>query len=520
MGACTTARGFSRAFLLLVSLYATLTFSFVDAGARADELPDAATIRERSAAAVGAEPKNYVDVIDEPGGTYTTYQRGDDVRIVDDLGDVKSQSGTYKGDRWHQDDNGHTVVDEPDPGLATPEKTVTRVSRVTTPVDAYAVSTLNSKGLGTIDYYDPLTWYIVRREHVYERGRTVTTYADFAAFGPRHLAKHWTTTTVDGDTASYTRRSYTVDAATEDDVTMPSSARTLVVYPFGVNSVSLPVRFTERDIIVRVMIGGKGYDMLLDSGAADIAIDPIVAAQNGLHVTPLGKSSVNAGVYSEGSAVVPAMSLGALTMSNVAVHVLPVSFEDDDEKAGVSTKVVGLIGFDFLCESGITIDYVHHTVTAQRDGTYSPPTGKDTIALPLRLGSQQPMISVSINGVVAERTLVDTGAEAELMVFDYFARRHPEAIVDHGVFRGGSPAIFSGVGGNFMANPHTVNSMRLGYLNFHDFTIYQVVSRGVYENDQDALFGSTLLAFFDVHFDYPNGMMYLVPNKNFKAAKS
>jgi hypothetical protein len=518
MGACTTARGFSRAFFLLVSLYATLTFSFVDAGARADELPDAATIRERSAAAVGAEPKNYVDVIDEPGGTYTTYRRGDDLRVVDDQGDIKSQYGTYKGDSWHQDENGHTVIDEPDPGFATEEKMVTRVSRVTSPVDGYAVSTLNSSGIGHIDYYDPQTWLKVREEHVYARGRTVTSYADFATFGPRHLARHWTTTTVDGNTASYTRRSYAVDAATEDDVTMPSSARTLLVYPYGVDSVSLPVTFTpDGQIIVHVMIGGKGYDLALDSGSDDITIDPIVAAQNGLRVSHLMKNGANAGLLTQGSAVVPSMSVGKLTMSNVAVSVLPFTSQSDEK-----TKVVGLLGFDFLCESGITIDYVHHTVTAQRDGTYAPPKDPHTIALPLRLGTQIPTISVSINGVVAERTEVDTGADLELFVFDSFVRRNPGAIVDHGIRGAGyAPEMFSGVGGNFMATAHVIDSMRVGSVNFHDFIVYTVASRGSYEtSDRDALFGSTLLSFFDVHFDYPNGMMYLVPNKNFNAAKS
>jgi predicted aspartyl protease len=264
----------------------------------------------------------------------------------------------------------------------------------------------------------------------------------------------------------------------------------------------LPSTFADDGhVLVRLTINGRGLDFLLDSGASSITIDPGVAQQLRLTVSKRDQSSANAGRFMTGAAVVPLMTVGDLTMRGAVVSIVPLGFDFPGEKA------VGLLGFDFICESSITIDYEHKTVTAERFGSYAAPEGPHVIALPLRLGSQVPMTSVIINGAIAERMMIDTGAAGPFVLFDYFQRRHPETL----------PAVRQGVrmngaGGEFDAHRAQFDAVTIGNVKFAHFVGYLVASRSSYSGDADGVIGPDFLHFFDVHLDYPNGTIYLVPN--------
>jgi hypothetical protein len=131
-----------------------------------------------------------------------------------------------------------------------------------------------------------------------------------------------------------------------------------------------------------------------------------------------------------------------------------------------------------------------------------------------RLNSQSPMANVSINDVVADRILLDTGGAGPFMLFDYFSRRNPDAL------RGacaGDTQLF-GVGGSFDAEICTIKHFVFGQVDFRDFAGYHVTSAQAYDDDSDGIIGPDLLSLFTLGLDYTNARVYLTPNSTGRLA--
>lgn len=481
--------------------------------ARADEAGlDLAAVRAKMKQA-NTRPANWRETIvstSTDGLTTTTrhLHRGDDWRDIVERGPFHTEQGEVKGDAWHQNDNGQTVADEPDPGHAAPEKTTTTLSRVHAPVEAYVIAVLNARGWGDKEYVDPATWLVVRRETIGASGTVVTRYDDVRADGGRTFAHHWITENGYSRTTRESRiTAYDANDVSADDVAMPPNRRALVSFPPGLSSVALPAKFGREHVFVRITIGGRGLDFVLDTGASGITLDNTVARQLGL--TAYGThSAITAGRYTTARTIVPEMRVGQLTMKNVAVQLVPDGL---DETFGV--KSVGLLGFDFLAELGLTIDYEHERVTAVPEPAYVVPAGKYVIPLDVRIGEGSPMVTVAVNGALSERFILDTGGAGSFMIFDTFARKHPEALHDEG---GGDAFArsmsFEGIGGAIRTQPYQLKKLKIGPLAFNDFVGYRVMSATSYEGDDDGIIGVDFLKMFTLGLDYANSRVYLVPN--------
>jgi hypothetical protein len=121
------------------------------------------------------------------------------------------------------------------------------------------------------------------------------------------------------------------------------------------------------------------------------------------------------------------------------------------------------------------------------------------------------MTDVTINGALAERFIVDTGGVGTFLLFDYFARRHPEALANQA---DGSrrPVRFHGIGGAFDTRSYRIAALELGNIRFTDFVGYRVTSAGSYAGAADGLIGDVFLRMFTLGIDYGNSRIYLVPN--------
>jgi predicted aspartyl protease len=485
----------------------------LSAPAFADEAPpDAAAIREhvRTAAAVPDAYRRTTVMTSSDGTTTTTRyaERGDEWREIVERGPFHTEYGKTKKTEWHQNENGQTVIDEPDPGVAAPEATTTKVTRVHEPVEAWLVSDLNKRGHGTRVFVDPDTWRVVRRETVTANGTIATVYDDFRSDGGRVFAHHWKTENGYAHTTSDTRvTAYDAGAVPDAAVAMPDSRRRLVTFPAGVPSVTLPSKFGRSHVIVRIMVGNRGLDFLLDSGASGITLDNDVARQLGLPA--YGEhTEVTARRYTSAQTIVPEMHLGDLVMRDVVVDTAPSLGEIEP-----GYKAVGLLGFDFLSELGVTIDYEKKQVTVVREPDYVAPQGNRVFWLDVRIGDGVPHTDVRINGALSERFILDTGHGGTFMIFDAFARKHPEALVDKGGGGDLRDVEFYGVGGTFETRPYQLGSVKVGGLNFQDFVGFRVVSAHSYDDStEDGLIGADFLKMFTIGFDYANGRVYLVPN--------
>jgi len=485
-----------------------------------DQLPDSTTIYERVRAASGVVPTNYREVIEaaESNGVHsrtTRFVMGHNYRYDTVADTIETQAGSYKGDAWHQNVNGITVIHELPPGLATPDTFETKVTAIDTPVIGYRIAHLNARGYGTVDYVDAKSWEVVRSESIDAAGTSTTEYGPRVTFGAMHLPQHWHVHNVDSALdLDYTRVSYESDAVTDADVTIPSNRRQLVEFPPGVDSVVLPSFFGRGNhIFVRLTVDGTGYDFLLDSGAGTgITVDPSAVAKMHLKTFNQMQNAANAGRIDTANARIDALAIGPLTMHDIVVSEVPMTMQESDVKG------VGLLGFDFFAELGVAIDYDHKTVTVHRYGTYSVPTGPGTNVLPIRLDSQQPAVTARINGAIAERILLDTGGFGPFLLFDYFARRHPEALVDKGA-RGlnARPLQLRGVGGAIGTRAYDLAEIDLGSVRYTNFIGWVVTSKS-YGGNQDGLFGPEFLMVYDVFFDYPNGQVALTLNETGRRA--
>ncbi len=106
------------------------------------------------------------------------------------------------------------------------------------------------------------------------------------------------------------------------------------------------------------------------------------------------------------------------------------------------------------------------------------------------------------------------------MLFNYFARRHPEALSGRNAKPRVTPVEFEGVGGTIETKPYQLAEIDFANIRFVDFLGYVVTSNG-YGYDADGLFGTDFLHFYDVFLDYPNGQIVLGLNEvGRKAARS
>lgn len=478
-----------------------------DAGAAS--VPDLATLRARVAAAEGTRPQRdkvtETYVHGETSGRRVVLRSGHDLRVDDTFGPFTTSSGTFGGQRWRQNENGETVLEQPDPGHALAETKTTSVTHVTAPVDAFVIAVLDARGEGTKEYIDRVTSRLIRHDDIDAVATTVTTYDDFRKTNGFVRPWHWTIR--DGhpeNDAEY--HVVSDDGVSAADLQIPANRRILVEFPAGKTIVDLPAREFGSQFQVRVGIGGRGYDFTLDSGAAGISLDEDVVRELGLKTYGAFSNDYNAGRFRESRAVVPEMSVGELKMHDVAVTTIPHLATGAD---GVY-KSVGLLGFDFIGDVALAIDYMNGRVTATSPEAFRPRKDPRTFAIPIRLGTGIPQTDVMVNDALGERFAIDTGWGTNMGIFDFFARRHPEAMGGE-TYAGNEPR-FIGVGGEVRATPYRFASVKVGNIVFKDFIADRIASTKQYAFGDDGVIGVGLLQHFTVYTDYGNSTLYLVPN--------
>ena len=300
------------------------------------------------------------------------------------------------------------------------------MTRVRAPSDAYAIATLNAKGFGRKELVDAATWHVLRRERIVATGTITTTYDDVRDDQGRVFAHHWHVDNKIAQTTSDSRvTEYVPGAVSDAELARPPSRRALVAFPDGVTSVELTADFADH-VYVPVRVGDTEVDFVLDSGASGIVVDTNVAKRAGLRL--YGEHAhVVAGRATYARAVAPELHVGPLAMRDVMVGVIPLGWTG--KRGG---RIGGLLGFDFLAQLGVTIDYAQRRVTVVPGSAYVPPSGPETTALPARFGRGIPLVTASFDGAVAERMGLDTGANGSFLLFDYFTRPNPERAPDDG----------------------------------------------------------------------------------------
>ncbi len=495
--------------LVLAALAAaTRSVRAADAGCT-PPTPDA--LRTAIAAAIGKTPGSTSTtlVFSENGlaGRRVTLRDGADYVETTTVGPFRTARGSRHGTAWHQDENGQTILEAADPGHATGDPAVTTIACAAAPLAGYVVSVLDGAGYGSRAYVDSQTYRVYRQDLIAATTVTTTTYDDFRTTGGRTIA--WHRHRSDGIAANESdERIVALDAAplAETELAIPAS-RALVAFPTGAASVSLPARLERQKFLVRATIGTRGLDLTLDTGdSAGITLDEDVVRALGLRIYGERANTENAGRAPTGRAIVPELRIGALVMRDVVVTTLPhLAFESPGR-----FKSVGLLGYDFFAGAALRIAYAERSVTAIDLATFAGPAEPAAIRVPVRLALGIPLADVTLGDSLGERFAIDTGASGSLLVFDYFARRHPEALAPPAAAKGGT-ATMGGVGGRFEVRNYRLERVRFASTDFRDLAASRILGKA-YGGTIDGLLGADFLSGFTVYADYRDALFYFVPH--------
>lgn len=463
---------------------------------------------------------------------YAGLHSGDDFKHTETVGPFTDSFGRYQGQRWRQNENGITNVlqdtvraDEEDESTfiddtENPKNDVSMLGEVTSPIDAYVVQVAKKLFGDTYYswlYFDVKTGFLDRVDIGGDDDRTVVTYDDYRT--ANGVAEPWHTHFSDNNPANATDERVTATTfgttATNDDLSIPPTRQNFVQFPAGAAEVDMPSDISVSDLeylnisfadpLVRITINGRGLDFLLNSTANDMEIDYSVAKQLGL--SEYGPYETDGSLTYPTRAIVPSMSIGTLGLKNVNVTVTQMS---DYENTG--QKAVGVIGYDFLANAVVEIDYVHNVVKAYDPAQFIPPS--DSQATPTNIDDGIPFVSAQIGQSDGDYFLLDTSAPATLLD-PAFWQAHPADVQDQGVGRG-----YSGLFRGTSIKPTQLKTLIFGGVQFQEFVAYESTDGSADEGvENDGVLGYDFLQFFNVYFDYPQHMIYLELNDNFYKSK-
>lgn len=486
-------------------------------------------ILARWKSAVGTEPKgasieDWTFEDNAAKGRERDVHSGTDYRETTTVGPVSYQYGRYQGQGWRQNENGLVVLLADvhkrdalssaalrDPGNTTDVRVL---GEVTQPEPAYVVEVAPQGGRKKWLFLSKSTGLLTRTELAFPDRRATVVEDDYrTTSGYTRSWHHVETDTFDvAHPSDWRLVTYETGVRLDPkELEIPGNARTLDEFPAGVSRVEIPSRFIDTDVIVRLNVNGRGLDFLLDSGSSEIVFDRKVTQELGLkpYYTSIGAT---AGVYVESQIVVPRIDVGQIAMTNVAASSLPFHYN-----ASGDTKVVGLLGFDFIADAVIHVDYFHHKVFAIRPDAFSIDSLVEPIEIPVALDDGVPMTEARVGDALGSHFIIDTGAD-DILLFSEFARAHKADIIDVGygkqVNRDLPSISASGVGGTFRILPIQLKSFHFARVNFINFLVWQVESAPSFEGeDADGLIGWEFLHLYDLYFDYRNGRLVLVKNE-------
>src|SRR5579872_3398041 len=365
-------------------------------------------------------------------GTQTTVSSGDDFREDTTLGPFKTARGSYHGRRWEENENGLIVdltgLHERDSvdgaalheSLITPHG-VTLLGEAASPSASYVVRVEPAGGRLEYVFYDKTTFLITRIERLIDGQRVVETYDDFRAVAG--VTEAWHLHTSDGrryNDEDWEMQSLVVGTPSDDAALHPPDPRGSAM--FSSTQGTLPAHIVDDRVIVTTQINGRAVILQLDSGAAGILLDRSVA--DALKLPIYGKQTqTTAGTYVANDAVIPTMTIGPVTLHDVAVQTAPFH-------GWAGTPISGLLGFDFIDQCVVHVDYANDRVEVFAPGSFTAPSG--AISLAIRLDDRVPALAAKIASTRADAFILDTGADRS-MLFSNFTLEHPGAITDQGL---------------------------------------------------------------------------------------
>lgn len=273
-------------------------------------------------------------------------------------------------------------------------------------------------------------------------------------------------------------------ALSADDFHPPSP---IAFWSFGSGN-PFPIKITRDRILVDATVNGVKGRFILDTGADGIYLDDQFADRAKVKILRgTGEAETVAGSVPIRARNADTIMLGDATLHNVIVH--SQNFRSEDYRGLDAADYDGLMGYDLFAAAVVKLDVYGSKMTILNPT--SDVSDIKGIALIVDLSDSVPAVPMTLNKSVPVNAVLDTGNPG--LVFmneDRLKKNH----VSMGFFGCAS-----------------VHSLTLGPITYAQ---QAGCDWGFPFNTKDVLLGYDFLKHFDFVFDYPQGRMYMTPNKN------
>jgi hypothetical protein len=275
------------------------------------------------------------------------------------------------------------------------------------------------------------------------------------------------------------------------------------------HSAVIPFDLDGNSVVVNVRVNNSApMKFFFDTGAAMSAVSTRVAES--LRLKKIGDADVKGTGGNVPGSIAGGVSLNVpgVTVSNQRVVVISL----DDFPCEVR-DIVGFIGYDFIKEFVVEIDYEAKVIKLSDPARYRYQGHGELQALTIK---RTPFVHAKIK-LAGQEPLdglfeIDTGSESTLIINTPFVKRHKlrETLSSQ------IPANGRGVGGESERVGARLESLRLGRFTIPSFVAgLSIETEGALTStDNDGPIGNEILGRFKITLDYSRRRMWLEPNSH------
>jgi hypothetical protein len=224
---------------------------------------------------------------------------------------------------------------------------------------------------------------------------------------------------------SFSNRAEVIQAQAKPATASPKTQKTTSNYRFasGKSALRIPFDLSNNIILVRARLNNsQPLWFIFDTGASSSIINARLVKELGLRVQ--GKEN---GIATGGSIeveLIPGVSfaLPGVKVFNQTVASLPL----DDLSTVAGRAISGIIGYDFIKQFVVELDYGAKTINLYAPASYKYSGSGDT--LPIKFINGKPFVSASFTPegrrAITGTFLIDTGADGALNLNSPFVRAH------------------------------------------------------------------------------------------------
>lgn len=268
-------------------------------------------------------------------------------------------------------------------------------------------------------------------------------------------------------------------------------------------AVEVPFKFEHSSVIVPVKVSGKGaYNMLLDTGAEQSAIDVNIAKELGLKLNPIGGGKVVASGDKENTVYLtklPQVEIGSLTAKDLLAAAM--DFSKITKRIGIPLH--GVLGYNFLKNRIVQFDYAKQVIRFYSASPFpksDQPNTASRMALPFRFyaGDKFPIIDeVYVDGKKVKVEL-DTGHSGVVgLTAAAIKRLGLEAEAERG-----EPATSEGALGTSVNRKGKFKTLTVGSITIESPTVTFFPASALDNAPFDGMLGNDFFKNFVVTFDY------------------